>query len=295
MKRMSVRLGVVFAVAVLGGCATLGQTGAQSSSSKRDSVSRGDQTLSGSYLAGNYAAAVGDLDTAQEFYVGTLKADPDNDDLLARAFLFAATAGELSDASDLAARLVEKQPDNRGARLLRAVNAVHDKDYDRASDEVTKGSAGPFTSLTNAGLIAWLRAGKGDTAASLQALSFLATQQGVQGLYLFHKALLLDYADSKDADAAYQEAVTALGTSARLVEAYGRYLERHNRVADARKLYQRAVADNPDQPTPAAALKRAGSGRMPDKLVATPAQGVAESLFGIAASLTERQIGRAHV
>ena len=144
-------------------------------------------------------------------------------------------------------------------------------------------------SLTNAGLIAWLRAGKGDTAASLQALSFLATQQGVQGLYLFHKALLLDYADSKDADAAYQEAVTALGTSARLVEAYGRYLERHNRVADARKLYQRAVADNPDQPTPAAALKRAGSGRMPDKLVATPAQGVAESLFGIAASLTERR------
>lgn len=290
-RKFGPKLAVVALAAALSACAGMGGTGASALAKhpKAASPSYAADSLSGAYLAGNFAAAEGDLDAAQEFYTGTLRTDPDNDDLLARAFLFAATAGDMTRANDLAARLVEKQPDNRGARLLRAAVALHDKDYDRANDEVTKGSAGPFTSLTNAALIAWIRAGKGDTAGSLQALQFLATQQGVQGLYLFHKALLLDYADSKDTDQAYQEAITALGTSARLVEAYGDYLERHGRAADARKLYQQAEADNPDQPFAPMALKRLDSGHTPEKLVSTPAQGAAEALFGIAASLNERR------
>ena len=294
MTRSATKTVVLLLAVALSGCGTLNGVIGQPASAKAGALdgrtNASGATMSGNYLAGSFAAAEGDLHAAQAFYSGTLKADPGNDDLLARAFLFAAVEGDLKSADALADRLLVVQPDNRSARLLRAVEAFRDKDYTRANDELTKGSAGPFTSLTNAALLAWVKAGQGDSAAAIQALTFLASQQGVQGLYLFHKALILDYAESKDAEPAYQEAVKALGTSARIVDAYGRFLERHGRPADARTLYKAALADNPEQPFPVAALKRLDAGgRAPDKLISQPAQGVAEALFGIAASLTDRR------
>src|SRR5207302_6618426 len=55
-------------------------------------------SLAGTYLAGNFAAAQGDLKAATNFYSSTLKDAPDNADLLERTFLFAAEGGDLDRA-----------------------------------------------------------------------------------------------------------------------------------------------------------------------------------------------------
>ena len=77
------------------------------------------------------------------------------------------------------------------------------------------------------------------------------------------------------------------GTSPRLVDAYGRFLERNGRAADATALYTKAAGTSALAPLASAGLARIAKKDKPDALVRGPQDGVAEALFGIAASLTE--------
>ena len=51
-------------------------------------------SFAGTYLAANFAASAGDVRNAANFYANALKEDPNNIDLLGRAFLFAAESGD---------------------------------------------------------------------------------------------------------------------------------------------------------------------------------------------------------
>ena len=75
-------------------------------------------SLAGTYLAGNFAAAEGDVKAATEFYSNTLKDAPDNADLVERTFLFAAEGGDMERAAALANRVLAIDPDNRPAHLV---------------------------------------------------------------------------------------------------------------------------------------------------------------------------------
>ena len=50
-----------------------------------------------------------------------------------------------------------------------------------------------FNALTNAIVQSWALAGQDKPADALKAIDRLAGQMGVEGLYAYHKALLLDY------------------------------------------------------------------------------------------------------
>jgi tetratricopeptide (TPR) repeat protein len=76
-------------------------------------------------------------------------------------------------------------------------------------------------------------------------------------------------------------------SSPRVVEAYGRFLERTGRSADARAFYTKYASDAGLAPVVEAANARLNAGKIPDHLVARPEDGAAEALFGIAASLTD--------
>jgi tetratricopeptide (TPR) repeat protein len=266
----------------LSACASVGtQVAAQ-----QEEVDISANSRTGTYLAANFAAAAGDLDSAAEFYSQMLTEDPYNPNLLERSFLYHAAAGNLGAAIPLAQRVVAGDPENRRAHLVLAVDALMREDYETATEEIALSGRGPFAVLTSAVLDGWALAGQQRTDEALTALSRLNGQQGVEGLHAFHKALILDYSGRTEAaDAAYREAMTIVGTAPRATDAFGRFLRRQNRTEDARALYARLAGQNAGNPVAAQALADIAANRTPDRLINSPAEGAAEALFAIAASL----------
>ena len=242
----------------------------------------------GDYLSARAAASAHDLRDAARFYRGALKGAPGDADLLGRAFLYTASAGEMQEAARLARRVVATSPDDRAARLALAVDALSHGDYAGARDQVGKSAGGRFTELTLTLIDAWAAEGEGKTDAALAELKKLPDEGGTQALADFHTALMLDLAGrAAAADAAYRAAIEASGPSPREVEAYGRFLERAGRTAEASLLYTKLAQVGGVAPIVAAGHKRIAAHEAPKRLIGDPQAGAAEALFGIAASLTD--------
>jgi tetratricopeptide (TPR) repeat protein len=244
-------------------------------------------TLTGTYLAARFAASQGELDGAAQYYTDLLQYDPANSDLLARTFVYAATAGEMDTAIPLARQLVLQDPRNRPAHLVLAAEAMKLADYPRAEEEIRQAGGGAFFSLTNTLVQAWSLAGRDRTDDAVRILDQLSGQAGVAALHAFHKALILDYAGRMDeAGQAYLEAVAAPGIGSRGIDALGRYLRRTGREDEAEQLYEDLRERVPDSPLGEAGLAEINDGIIPAAMVSSPAEGAAEGLFSLASSLT---------
>ena len=281
---MSDHFRVPFAVLVLAAsltaCASTGETGA-------DAPSKGSNPY-GTYLSARFAAGEHDLVNAASLYRESLTLDPKNPELLDKAFLYTAISGNLDEAVALAHRMIAENADNRAARLALAVDAFKRGNYADARSEIDKSAKGPFTALTLSLLDAWALQGEGDTDAALTEIKRVPGEGGTETLASFQSALINDLAGRKDAaDAAYRQTLTA-GVSPRPVEAYGRFLERAGRTTEARAFYTKLLTEASVKPVVMQGLARLDAGQTPERLVASPADGVAEALFGIAASLTDQ-------
>jgi tetratricopeptide (TPR) repeat protein len=279
-------ISVVSALALaasLSACADMGDIAMTSPSSgtNAEAASYGD------YMSARLAATQHDLSDASKLYRESLSDDPTDADILAHAFLYTAANGDVGEAAHLATRVVATEADNRAARLTLAVAAFKQGDYADARRQIAQSGKGPFTELTLSLLDGWAAAGQGDTKTALADLKLVPTQGGTDILAAYHRALILDLAGQNDeADAAYREALAG-GASPRTVDAYGRFLERNGRTADARTLYTKLASEVAVAPVVAAGLARLDAGTKPERLVPTAADGAAEALFGIAASLTD--------
>jgi tetratricopeptide (TPR) repeat protein len=243
----------------------------------------------GDYLSARLAASQHDLPEAAKLYRQSLAGDPNNAELLGHAFLYTAAAGDVGQAATFAARMIKSEPDNRGARMALAVDAMKHGDYGAARMQVAQSGKGPFTALTLSLIDAWAAVGLGNTQDALKDLQQVPSEGGTEALSDYHRALVLDLAgQNTDADAAYRAAIAAGNTGPRIIDAYGRFLERSGRADDARAFYTKLQGDEAAGPIAAAGFARLARGEKPDRLISTPAQGAAEALFGIAASLTDQ-------
>ena len=267
---------------LLASCAA-GQGGGVPSAANEDAQTAGY----GSYLAGRFAAIQHDMGDASKFYQASLQDDPNNPQLLERAFLYTASAGDIDKSAAYGRRVVVLEKDNRAARLVLAIADIKNGNFEDAHEQIAQSAGGPFTSLTISLLDAWAAEGMGDANTALTDLKSLKAQGGADALAVFHRALILDLTNSPDADAAYKDALAISGASPRIVEAYGRFLERAGRIDDAKKLYVQLNTNNSVHPAAALAAARMAANQKPDRLVEHPVNGAAEALFGIAASLTD--------
>ena len=247
-----------------------------------------DAKAYGAYLSGRFAADEHDIADAAKFYEASLDREPNDPTLQALAFFYETSAGDIDSAAKLAERLAAATPDDRASRLVLAISALKRKDYKQARDEIAKSAKGSFTSLTVAMVDAWAAAGAGDAQAAAADMKSLRGQAGMDSLASFHQALLLEYMGQTAAAAdAYGDAMKIDGPSPRLVNAYGRFLERSGRAADAKALYGKLATNLALAPILKAGLARIADNDKPDALIRNPQDGVAEALFGIAASLTQ--------
>jgi tetratricopeptide (TPR) repeat protein len=242
----------------------------------------------GAYLSGRFAADEHDISNAAKYYGSSLDRTPNDPTLQALAFFYSTSAGDIDGAAKLAKQLVVTTPDDRASRLVLAISALKRQDYKETREQIGKSAKGSFASLTVALVDAWAAAGARDGDAASADLKALRGQSGMDALAAFHQALLLDYlGQTAAADTAYSDALKTDGPSPRLVNAYGRFLERNGRVADAQALYSKIPSNSGLAPVIADALARISKNEKPDALIRRPQEGVAEGLFGIAASLSE--------
>jgi len=272
-------LGIVAIAAMLGAC-----TGSGFGLSQRN-----PDSLYGNYLAARYAGTVRDMDAAARYYAQALSEDPGNPVIVERAFLLSVTAGNISKGLNLTSDIIERDPDNRTARLVRALSALKAADYDRAIGEIDAAAPGPFTALVGTLAKAWAAAGKQDAEQAYKELDSFQDRPAFDLFRVLHGALIADYLDdAARARTGYIAAQDASGgASLRIIQAYGRFLETQGDTELAREVYNNYGRLAPDHPIIANSLARLKSGLSPAPLVKTPAEGLAEALYGLASALAQ--------
>jgi tetratricopeptide (TPR) repeat protein len=242
------------------------------------------------YLSARFAAGEHDLPQAAHYYGRALANDPGNPSLLALSFFYSTTSGDFEAAGKYAQAVVSANADDRAARLALAVIGFKHKDYADVRKNLSLSAKGPFTTLTSALLDGWAAAATHDSAGMQKDLVTLNQQSGAENMAAFHTALMQDYlGDTAAAETAYKKALGSGQPTPRVLEAYGRFLERNGRGQDAVKLYRSHAAEGGLASVIIPGLARVAAGQKPEALIRVPADGAAETLFGIAASLGDAQ------
>ena len=242
------------------------------------------------YLSARYAANDRDLPQAARYYSQALANDPANPSLLTLSFFYSTTSGDFDAAVKYAQGVVATTPDDRSARLALAVASFKRKDYAAVRKHLAQSARGPFTVLTLSLFDGWAAAAERDTAGMQKDLQTLSQQNGAEGMAGFHGALMQDYlGNAAAAETAYKKALSSGAPTPRVLEAYGRLLERSNRGQDAAALYRAHMNEVGLASVIQPGLARIAAKDRPEPLIRNPADGAAEALFGIAASLTDTQ------
>ena len=283
------------AVAV-SGCASLGPTLGLGGDSN---VIR-TQTAYGAYLAGRHAAAESESDTAAAYFDKALKEAPNDQVVLQRAFTSSLVASDEARAVRLARELVKETPEDRLAGLVLALDAVKRGDYDAQALKDAQSDNGPFSALVGTLTGAWADAGRGDKDAALRKLAIFEGRTAYDLFRTFHKALILDYlGDATEASKAFGEAMKATGGgSIRVIQAYTSFLQRNGHADDAASLLGQFQKLAPDNPLVKDGLKRLAAGEPLPRVAATPADGVAEVLYGLGSALDQgatRQLAQLYI
>ncbi|HYH21975.1 MAG TPA: tetratricopeptide repeat protein [Azospirillum sp.] len=242
-------------------------------------------SATGSYLAGRFAQHHDDWRAAAQYLSHALSADPDELSLLRRTYMLRLSEGRIEAALDLAQRLVERDAEPQiAATLLIADSLARDRldDAEAMSRRMPRDGMAKFLGPL---LDAWLAVARKDTERAVQALSALTAATGFSALHNLHAGLVLDLGGRPaDAERHYAEVVKT-EAPLRVVQIVGNHYERVGRKDEARKLYERFRADNPDSLMIEPALKTLDAPRPPAPTIADARQGMAEALFDLGSAL----------
>ena len=109
------------------------------------------ESLEGNYLAAIVAGAGRDLGAASVYLREAIKGDPQNNDLLERAFVAFLADGAMPDAFRAADRLIQRDPSNGLAQLAVGIRALKQKSYATARNHLQRGGRGRLLGLGAAG------------------------------------------------------------------------------------------------------------------------------------------------
>lgn len=276
--------------AFLAGCANFGTASTASEQRRAD----GDrhfhaQTLFGNYLAGRVAGANRDTRQAARFYAEVLRLDPGNEVILDRAFVLNLADGDMKSATERARAIIAGDQDKRLAYIVLGLEAMREGRFAEARPLFDRAATGPFNSLAAHLLTAWSFVGEGSFDDAQTALNNIDDTATFSLFRLYHSALIADLGGTAAlAEQRYRALFDAgAGDSPRVVEAYGRFLDRQNRPKDAMAVYNDFLASQPENPIIKAAKENLSgkSARLP--LIADAREGAAEALYGLASALAQ--------
>ena len=241
----------------------------------------------GNYLAGRFAHGRYDLSRAADFMGRALGDDPDNATLVRQTFLLTAAAGRMTEAAELAARVLQEDPSDAVANYVLAAEKMRSGAPAEAEARLAEVPRDNLDRFLTPVLEAWARLGRGDTQAALEALDSIGDTRGFDVLHRLQLGLMNEYAgDLAAAEQALTGAEESLGRAPfRVTQALGGFYERQGRLDDAREAYRRYAEDRPQSFVIQAIIERLGRGEPAKPLVASPAEGFAETFYHMAGAL----------
>ena len=242
----------------------------------------------GLFLAGEVALDAGAGDQAADLFARASAADPSDNTLKERAFTASLVSGRVERAAELA-----PAPGEAGdalvalGRLTRAVDALASNKPKDADAILSQGwSAGPHAPAALL-LAPWAALASGDAKASLQPHP--GSDRVILSFADLGRARLAERAGRFAVAEPLFKALAGQRDSL-FAEAYGDFLERRGRRAEAVKLYDAILLKTPDNPAIQIARERArANGAAPAQ--PTIRQAAAEQLIGPAAALSLRREG----
>ncbi len=238
----------------------------------------------GNYLSALIAGADRDTMAAATYFREALRFDPNNKELLERAFIAALANGNMPDAFGFAERTLKRDPKNGLAHLVLGARAFKAKQYPAARAQIALGGGGRQRDITALLINAWSYAGAKDYRHAIEQVDRL-TDDRFMGFRDYHAALITELSGNhaealKRMKIAYDNERTTL----RVVDAYGRLLARNGSIDEAKRVYTDFDHILPRHPIVTAALADLEAGRKLEPLVNSPAAGAAEVLYGLGAA-----------
>ncbi len=244
-------------------------------------------SLFGSYLSGRLARSDRDTAAAADFYAKALQQDPDSDILLESAYTLEAIDGNWDRATELAAELIKHDESQRIARYVLGAKAFKDGDYELAKKHFSLAKKGPISDLTVGLVEAWIELAQDHRDKALASVDAMKQSDWSLLYQRFHRGLLADLAGKPEAaEEAFASAFKKNERTLRIAEAYTRSLASRGDVKRAKSVLRTHLAEGSNHPIAHDLLAQLEKGKKIDRLVTTPAEGMAEVLYGIGDVLT---------
>src|ERR1700682_1097658 len=281
------------AFTVLAGAASVSaQTPEHPADNSAQFPSKGDLkslTLSGSWLAARHANVERDAASAAAFYRSALRIDPQNSELLDRAFISSLADGDIDEAVKLADRILTIDKSNRVARLVVGVRDLKQKKYAAAQLNINQSIRGPITDLVATLLSGWASYGAGDSKTAVANIDKLTGPEWYPIFKDLHSGMILELAGKdKDAGARLERAHKLDDSMLRVADDYARWLSRNKDAAAAAAVYTAFHNKLSRHPLVLEGLRESRAGKKLTPLVDSAQSGAAEALYGIGATLTRR-------
>ena len=242
------------------------------------------ESPSGNYLAALIANAERDTAAAASFFREALRADPNNRELVERAFIAALANGNMPEGFGLAQRLTGRAADKGLANLALGVRAIKTKQYGVARGYLAKSGAGQARDLTSTLLSAWTLANAREAKKALETADRLS-ENNVTQFRNFHTALIADMTgNGAEAETRMKAAYAENAVSLRTIDAYARILSRRGKRDEAKKVYETFDKQLPRHPIVVAAMKELDAGKTLEPLTKSVEAGAAEVLYGLGAA-----------
>ena len=243
----------------------------------------------GAYLAARHAGADRDAAAQAAYYRAALRADPNNKELLERAFLALLASGEVEESGKLADRIVQTEKAHRIARLVLGIRAIKQKQYQTARQQLELSVGNPVTDLAAALLLGWAAYGAEEARSAVEAIDKLPGPDWYGPFKDMHAGLILELSgNKKEAGKRFEHAHKLDPNDTRLVEAYAGWSGRNGAKDEALKTIEAYQKVSPRQPLILTAKERIKRGARPSPIVNSPQEGAAEALYGMGAWISRR-------
>jgi tetratricopeptide (TPR) repeat protein len=164
----------------------------------------------GNYLSAFVADANRDTLAAATYFREVLRTDPNNRELLERAFVAALSNGNMNDAVSYARRVLRFEPTQGLAQLVVGLRAFKNREFKAARSRFAKTGGGRQRDITAVLLTAWTYVGSGQTKKALDTVDQVKDTR-FASLRDFHAGLIADLAnDTREAEFAHRRHLCAL-------------------------------------------------------------------------------------
>ncbi|MFM9865287.1 MAG: tetratricopeptide repeat protein [Micropepsaceae bacterium] len=277
--------------AALAAALTVGLTQCSAIDQQREAAQSSSSNKYGSYLAGRYAASERDSSAAAHYFDKALTFDPGNPELLERAVMSEVAEGDLDAAANHAEDLIKGTPTARIAHLIIGVRAMRDGGYAKARTAFEQVSGNPAAEIAARLGLAYSHFSEGKSSEAIAVIGKLVDLGSVRAFALYHQAVIEDLSGKPQEALPHFEEANRLseGDSLRILQAYAVHLARNGQMDKAKGVYRDFLKKAPSNPVVSRALARLEAGQVPDRVISGSKQGLAETMYGLAASLSDER------